>query len=184
MSDNAFENPTDLMNKAFSPKKGSSNQSGGMEHPHGKAILQGIETILGYAATGQQLIAFLQENDINIKILKGPHEGDFNPSMNTAYLYIPAGEETPSPRAALSYIKAARLAQQEQEENLKKPTFYLAQKDWADRSYNKLEDIILTQVKFGKELKHSAGLQEILDELLIIYNTDIVSEILDYLDKN
>ena len=153
--------PIDILNEAFAPKKyrESANLGQGYDHPHEDAIIKGAKRILSYSATGTELLNFIEETDLKIKVLKDNKQSGYIPSSDLAIVTCPASQTKVTPNTVLSFIRAVREAEQEKG-GLTRPTLQMSKEEYIARDVKKQEDIFVTQFYTAWELKKNMDIND------------------------
>ncbi|HCK33193.1 MAG: hypothetical protein CMH32_02685 [Micavibrio sp.] len=165
MNDDIQKSPIDVLNKAFAPKQGELvDPKKGYDHPRGEDILQGAKRILGYSATGQELLTYIDEKDLTIKVLKDDKDSAYISAAKLAVLTCPASQNKAYPSTVLDLIRIIREAQQE-ELGYPRPSPHLPDDEYLEKIHEKQEDIFVKQFKVAYDLWKNMDIVDLLNQM-------------------
>lgn len=154
-------NPFDALNNAV--KKAATPPKGGFRHEKEVEIVKHALEMLALSPKGRELIAFKNNHNISIGVLKSKNSVDYAPSERTAYISASSGQKADDPALTINLAGALREAMQEHDNTLKKPEISMTQANYNNRFIDKIEDKLVWQTLVVYELGKIANKSEFID---------------------
>lgn len=149
------------LNKAI--KKNMAPRKSGYRHEREAEIISHALAMLSLSPKGCELIAFKNNSNIKIGVLKSKTSVDYVPSEKTAYVSATYGQKIDDPAIVIHLAGALREAMQDYDPSLKKPTVSMGQAAFANRFGDKVEDKLIWQTIIVYELGKMANKSEFID---------------------
>ena len=189
MSDNIQKTPQktpmDIMNTAFARKKAATGQPSedGYEHPNAESILSGARKILEFTASGQDLLKFMEEKDIEIKVLKDNKTSGYIPSAEIGVIACPATQKKTYPSTVLNLISVIREAQQE-DMGFARPSPHLSEDEYVKKDLEKQEDIYVIQFHTAYQLWKNSSISDLIDAMKKEWDPEAIDAFINYMETN
>lgn len=152
------------LNKALRPRAQGPVDSS-LRHENEVAIIDSAKKMLAKSETGQELLDYARDANIEMHVLRSKDSFGFLPDKSAVYIATPAGQMMPTVRAVIHLAGALRQAQQETIEGLQRPANTRMGKERYIRAYvGKDKDALFYQTAVVYELFEATGLLEIIDE--------------------
>ena len=157
------ENPLDKLSESFSSGKGKEGVAT-YRHPDEGALLQNAQALLQQSGTGAELLAFSEQNQVEVRLIKNKSASGYIPQSKVVYIGAPVtGVLTPS-MLALLIAGGIREAQQELK-GFMPPDETKDLQQHLTINHAKRADVLYYQCAVAYEINESAGNKEILDEM-------------------
>lgn len=187
MSEASLRIPIEILNRAFARhdlNEEDQTSTSSPDHPYAGLIIQGAMKILEHSAVGQALLKFIDETQLDIRILKGEKQGGFIGSSSLAVVTCPTHHNKLYPSTLLDFIKAVREAQLYFQGYKKASVTSSSEEEYIKKNTEILEDIYVTQVYVGFQLLKNVGVADLLEEMKKSGNKDYVEKFVNYLETN
>ncbi len=139
---------------------------GSFRHENEDAILSAAKKLLIKSETGQELLDFARDHNIEMHVLRNKQDFGFLPSKSVVYISCPAGKDMPTTRAVLHLAGALRDCMQDlTTDDLRRPHISQPVEIYSKTFTKKRLNQILWQCAVSHEILKETGLLEIVDEL-------------------
>lgn len=167
-----MKNPFASLNALFITEKPPERRF--IRHPQEREIIENALNNLSMSDKGQELIDFVNSNDLKITVLRGQHNREFTPNKTNAYLTISESTHINDPSITIHMIGAIREAMHEHDPMLKKVSYDQGESIYVQREERKLSDKLQYQTIIVYELGKIANKSEFIDSFLLMGYYDLI----------
>lgn len=156
------ENPLGKLSESFAPGKAEGTAT--YRHPEENTLLQSAYSLIQKSETGNQLLAFAQQNEITVRLIKNKTASGYIPQSKVIYVGLPVTGQMKPEMLALLITGGLREAQQELK-GFKPPDETKDLQQHLTINHAKRADVLYYQCAVSYEVSNSTDNKEILDEM-------------------
>lgn len=177
-----MKNPFASLNALFITEKPPERRF--IRHPQEREIIENALNNLSMSDKGQELIDFVNSNDLKITVLRGQHNREFTPNKTNAYLTISESTHINDPSITIHMIGAIREAMHEYDPQLKTPSLSQGESIYVHRMGQKDDDKLIWQTMIVYELGKIANKSDFLDTFMLMGYYDLIDAYEKDLNEN